>query len=227
MMGFCVFSRLVPSTWISLSTGFHHVLPYYCRSVLRPGVWRVLPHCICIPAPFTESLVKLGSRMILFQRSWSKNGTLVIQFELTFFRTPYPLDQRSYLGTLGPGLMDLGQFTGINNQIMKLKHIQSFTNGFTLSGCSQALNYTIEWSGWVSGGKKEGKTFEIWPNQRLEMRWIKFSDYLIAWGEFCSTKFKANLQVFQENGVLLCICNFSKFLYHNGSLSYSSEFLFT
>ena len=62
---FCFFwflavSSLAPGTRIGLSAGFHKVR----QSVLWPGDWRILLLCIYIPAPFTESVDRLGRRMI-------------------------------------------------------------------------------------------------------------------------------------------------------------------
>ena len=66
------------------------------RSVLWPGDWRFLLLCFFISAPFTESIDRLGRRLISLQSCQSGNRTRATQLELTLIRAPYPLDQRSF-----------------------------------------------------------------------------------------------------------------------------------
>ena len=92
---FCIFSSLVPGTWVSLSARLHQVPPKSGSSDLWLGDWRILLLCIYIPAR-SESFDRLGRRKILLERSRSGNRTRFTLLELTLFRVAYPLDQRSF-----------------------------------------------------------------------------------------------------------------------------------
>ena len=88
--GFCVYFRI--SLLVSQSPSI------VWQVSLVTGDWWILILCIYSPAPFTQSFNRLGRRMISLQRS--RNRTRVTQPELTLFRAPYPLDQRSFPLTL-------------------------------------------------------------------------------------------------------------------------------